>query len=123
MRCRNGVKENNHYNVVFFGSYGLNADGTAKKAPDYVDKQDAIVNSLTQKLSVLKGELWYKMNYGLPLYEKNKRALLFDSFVAEVISKEPEVLNILDFSSEVFNHEYRCSMKVLTSYGEISLNI
>lgn len=119
MRCRNMIDGN----VVFFGSYGLNLDGTAKKAPNYLDKQNAIALSLTQKLSVIKGELWYKVSYGLPLYEKNRRALLFDSFVGEVISKEPDVLNIIDFHSEVFNKIYSCKMKILTTYGEIEIQV
>lgn len=123
MKCRNGVKENDKYNVVFFGSYGLNEDGTAKKAPNYSNEQDAVVNALTQKLSVIKGELWYKMSYGLPLFEKNKSQLLFDSFVAEVISKEPDVISVLEFDSEVFNKIYNCNMKLMTKYGEITLSI
>lgn len=119
MRVRNMVDGN----IVFFNSYGLNQDGTAKKAPNYVDEQDAIVANLTQKLSVIKGELWYNVSYGLPLYEKNKRVLLFDSFVGEVISKEPDVLNILEFTSEVFNKVYSCKMKLLTKYGEIDIQV
>ena len=41
------------------------------KHENYGKEKEAIIDSLTQRLSVIKGELWYNVSAGLPLLEKD----------------------------------------------------
>ena len=119
MICRNIVDDN----VVFFGSYGLNEDGTAKKADNYVKEADAIRTSLIQRLSIIKGELWYNVLFGQPLFDKNKTKVPFDSFVIDEIKKTSGVTDILSFESKVDKNIYYCKVLIQSQYGKIELNI
>ena len=125
MRCRriqNGK-------VVWFGSTGKNEDGTAKFYntnnihDNFSDKQQSVVDSLTQRLSVLKKELWYDYNYGMPLLEKQKSKLSLDSFIGTTILSHPDVRSIISFNSKVVNKKYMCDIKILSTFGEININL
>lgn len=142
MKCRRikrdeqGVKH-----IVWFGSYGKNLDGTAKfydsnvnqdsygkddngKHNNYSDKQEAIKDSLTQRLSVIRGELWYNVSVGIPLFEKVKKKGVLDTYISIEILKHPDVEEVLEFKSDIINnHYYTCSCKVLSKYGTINLII
>ena len=119
MRCRKIINNN----IVWFGSYGKNQDGTAIKADNFSTEQQNVADSLTQRLSVLKGELWYKVSYGIPLFEKIKSKAYIDSYVATVVKQHPEVVSIIKFSSELVNKHYIAEIEILSSYGSIKLNI
>lgn len=137
MKCRNfkdwidedGIR---HRDIVWFGSYGLKEDGTAKRYEEsdskfvshsnYSDKQHGLTNSLTQNLSVLKGELWYNVKFGLPLLDKQKSKAVLDAYVISTIFNNTEVLTLKKMSSSVTNHGYLCSFVVETSYGELTID-
>ena len=93
------------------------------KHDNYSDKQQGVVDSLTQRLSVIRRELWYDVNYGLPLLDKQKSKVAIDAFIGKTVLAHPDVDSIKDFKSEIVNKMYTCSMKIITKYGEIVLNV
>lgn len=123
MRCR-AIKNGN---VVWFGSCGVDENGKAKfydeNKNSFSDKQQAVADSLSQRLHIIKTELWYNISFGLPLFEKTKSKTLIDSTVLNIVVAHPDVLNIKSFSSSIVNHEYTCSMQVMTKYGIIDILI
>ena len=141
MRCRKIVEENEIKNIVWFGSYGKNLDGTAKfvdenvdrtnygsddngKHENYSSEQQGVCDSLIQQLSVIRGELWYNINKGLPIFDKVKRKGFIDSYVVETTLNTVDVKSITSFSSEIIdNHYYHCNIKILTKYGEVAIEI
>lgn len=122
-RCR-AIKEGN---VVFCNSYGKLANGKAKKYSadgDSYDKEEkAVASSLTQRLSVLRTELWFAVEFGLPLLEKLKTKLEVDIAVAEIVEEHPDVVNISEFISEIRGNTYTCNLIINTKYGELELQI
>lgn len=93
------------------------------KHDNYSDKQQGVVDSLTQRLSVIRRELWYDVNYGLPLLDKQKSKVAIDAFIGKTVLAHPDVDSIQDFDSMIINKVYTCSMKIITKYGEIILNV
>lgn len=119
MRCRK--IENG--NIVWFGSAGKTADGRSKLATNFADKQEGVANSLTQRLSVIAGELWYNITYGLPLLEKVDSKTAIDATVSEIVLSHPDVTDITEFSSVVEGSKYSAKMTVETSFGDLELTI
>ncbi len=125
MKCRR-MKDNN---IVRFGSYGVNEDGTAKfvndtdKHDNYASEAEGVATSLTQRLYVIKHELWYDYEYGLPLIDKVKSKGIFDNYILTTISKHSDVLEIVDFISVNNKHNYMSYVLIKTIYGEIGLSI
>lgn len=119
--------------IVWFGSYGLNHDGTAKffnpndKHDNYASEAEGVAVSLTQRLNVLQGELWYNINSGLPLWDKHKNTTILDTYITSTILSHSEVKNIIEFSSELINSSnqkqltYSAKTKILTNYGELTI--
>lgn len=129
MICRRIARENGQKTIVWFGSYGKNGDGTAmffnpsNIHDNYGTENVAVADSLTQRLNVLKNELWYNINYGLPLLEKNISKLAIDMSVASIIEQHPDVLDILSFESKVVGRQYFGEIVISTIYGELNLTI
>ena len=121
--------------VVWFGSYGLDKekpvydhDGSligyqAKKAENFANQQQGVRDSLVQRLSILKGELWYKVSFGIPLFDKVHSKTLIDTHVASVVTSHPDVQRIENFESTLLNHQYTCNMTIVTVYGNVQLQI
>lgn len=118
MRCRQ-IKNGE---VVWFNSIGKDISGNKISAENYVENQKAISNSLTQRLSVLKNELWYNINYGLPLFDKVKSKTFMDTTVTQIIMSHPEVIRIINFTSQVKNNVYRYKATIISTYGQLVLN-
>lgn len=118
MKCRKLVKDGTYQNIVWFGSYGKDELGNAKKAPNYSEKGEAVRDSLIQRLSVIKGELWYKASYGLPLTEKIKNKGIYDSIIINIITDHPEVVNIPYYNSYIDEHQYNLEFVAYTIYNE-----
>lgn len=128
MKCRKVVwnEVNKKYDIVWFGSQGLapvdpeNSDAPLKKisADNYSIEQEGVAHSLIQRLSVIRGELWYQINYGLPLFEKIKNKGILDSLIMGTITDHPEVRSVGDFSSVVEKSKYSISVKIDTIYNE-----
>ena len=69
-------------------------------------------------------ELWYNIKQGIPLFDKQRSKGIIDSYVIQTVLKHEEVLSIVEFNSYVINnHQYKCSLKCSTMYGEININI
>lgn len=88
---------------------------------NYASGVSGTISSITQRLSVIKGELWYQINHGLPLLEKHKNKDMIDAAILEIISRHPDVLGIPDYKSEIENHTYSFSCMIDTVYGSSSL--
>lgn len=96
---------------------------TVAKQPSYVDRQQAVASSLTQRLSVIRGELWYNVSYGIPLLEKIKSKSIIDATVIQIVSSHQDVNDIKDFYSYIDRHSYHCKMTVMSKYGPVDLQI
>ena len=119
MRCRNIVKRSDgSKTIVWFGSIGKDENGNAIKAENYVGSQQGLAASLTQRLSILKGELWTNINYGLPLLEKVDKTIM-DSVVIDILLTHPDVKSILKFASKVENNVYKIEdLEILSIFNE-----
>ena len=90
---------------------------------NYSIKQRGVADNLIQWLSVLKNELWWQINYGLPILEKHKNKSIIDSVIINIVLSNRDVKNIIRFESKVENHIYKFSMIVDTVFDEsISLS-
>lgn len=118
MRCRKIVNGE----VVWFNSLGTDDEGKSIPSENFSTEQQAVADSLTQRLSVLRKELWYDVNYGLPLIEKVKSKEYMDAAIADIILENPDVIRIQSFSSQIVNHKYTYNVVVLSTYGELSLS-
>ena len=126
--------------IIWFGSKGINKEGNMIKAYDdskydkdaksnrtstininYDINKDAIVSSLNQKISVIKGELWNHVNYGLPLFDKIKNKSIIDATIIRQVLNTDNVLNIEKLQSIKDNINYKCSLKINTIFGEIEI--
>ena len=119
MRCRNSIDKN----IVWFGSYGIEEDGKAKKmngdfVDNFVENEKAVAQSLKQKLSIIQGELWYHINYGLPLYNKVKSKGVLDAVILGILEDHPSVKKIINFKSSIVNHKYTFTFTVNTIYNK-----
>lgn len=123
-----------HRDIVWFGSYGVNKYRTAKRANEdystkfvahdnYATEQEGVVNSLIQRLSVIQGELWWQMDYGLPLFSKIKSKALIDSAIVDITLEHTNVIEFTSFTSTLENHNYTCTFEVLTTFGSIEVNV
>lgn len=90
-------------------------------AESFVDKQTGTVSSLNQLLSVIKGELWYNVSYGLPLYDKISTKYQMDSNIINIINNHNEVKAIKSFNSSISGHSYNCEVVVDSIYGELKI--
>ena len=82
-----------------------------------------VKDSLISKLSILKGELWYKSNYGLPLTEKTKIKSIIDVAVLDIINDQQEIKSVISFDSIVNNHNYILNFSLATIYSDELINI
>lgn len=88
----------------------------------YAKDGDAVVESLNQKLKVIRGEIWNHIDYGIPLLESGKSKGIIDAFVIQTVNSHPDVTEILEFNSQLNKDVYTLQIKVLTTYGEILLS-
>ena len=113
-------------NRDFSGSGNLVIMGKAKRVidernePNYAFKQEAVVMSLTQRLSIIKGELKHYMNVGFPLFDRKPSKAVFDSYTIRTILNHPDVIDLIEFKSAIENRVYVCNFTINTSYGNIS---
>lgn len=112
-------------NDVYFDYLNIKITELSTKieVKNFEENEDAVINSLYQKLYTLKRELWYSVNFGMPLLEKNKSKVNIDSFILQTLSQQEGVRNILVFNSKVENGEYKCNMELDTIYGDVNLSI
>lgn len=115
--------------IVWFGSYGTNADGTAKfvnpsnKHDNFSSENAMVRDSLIQRLSVIQHELWYNYRYGMPLVDDDTTKVTIDTFVMKTIQEHQDVLEITSFSSNLNKHDYHCDVQFTTKFGNTSLSL
>lgn len=139
--------------VVWFGSYGtttkldangdvithpeVQPDGSIVQVPTMFakfynsnDKHDNfasgntwVKDSLVQRLSVIKHELWYNYQYGMPLVDDGTARVTIDAFVMETIQNHEDVLEITSFSSRIEGHEYHCDVGFTTTFGDDTISL
>lgn len=116
-------------NSTINGTFGLNSASfiyslgkctltTDPKLPNYVEDTDAVVVSLIQRLSVIKGELWWQVNYGIPLTDKVRGTTLYDMVVTDIITSHPGVASIQSYSSNLVGHTYTYTCTIKTVFGD-----
>lgn len=102
------------------GQLTLNNDYNNGLDNSYHTAQDGVADSLIQRLAIIKGELWYQINYGIPLFDKNNNTTgIFDSAIIKIVLDHPDVKNIISFNSSVESkdHKYHFDMVVDTKYN------
>jgi hypothetical protein len=139
MKCRriNYTKDESgiilRRDIVWFGSYGKNNDGTAKfynpedKHDNYGNEKEAVADGLTQRLNVLRGELWYAVNEGMPLWDNHKNTYILDTYITSTVLKHSEVKSIISFNSSLSSQNdqlvYSATMIILSNYGELAFDV
>ncbi len=91
---------------------------TAPSVANYAEDTDAVVASLIQRLSIIKGELWYQVNYGLPLTDKQTSVNVFDLVIADIISSHPGVASLDKYTSKIVDHTYYYSCQITSIFGD-----
>lgn len=124
LKCRPII--NNTY--VFFNSCGKDENGHAIRYRDdnnssFAENEEGVVQSLSQRLSIIKEELWYNTRYGIPLFDKMKSKVEADIAVASMIELHPDVKNIDDFTSQIIGKRYSCNVIINTKEGPLSIQI
>lgn len=118
MKCRNIIKNDNKYDIVWFGSRGKDQNGNAIKADNYVEDNEAVTASLIQQLSVIKTELWYDINYGIPLLDKISNKAIFDSTILNIINNHQGVKEIVEYKSSLEKNQYIFEVKIISIYNK-----
>lgn len=115
--------------IVWFGSYGCNSDGSAKwfnsndKHDNFAEKQEYTADVLTQKLNIIRNELWWNVTYGLPLLNKLISKSSIDAAIIEIVLAQDEVEDIISLTSSLNKHKYSAEIKIKTIYGDIQIVI
>lgn len=131
MKCRRINSDNGM--IVWFGvkdvirneageNQAIFQDETNKHA-NYATGSEGVANSLKQRLSVLKHELWYDYNKGMTLPDKARSKAIIDAYIIQTILEHPDVIDIEGFESEQERNNYTCYFVVNTIYGQIELGI
>lgn len=96
------------------------AFGNKLSADNYSEGAKGVRDSLIQRLSVIKGELWYKSSYGLPLTEKIKNKGIYDSIVVNIITSHPDVANLISFDSRISaaDRRYEVDFTAMSVFNE-----
>lgn len=87
----------------------------------YAEKQEGTASSLIQRLSVIQGELWYRINYGLPLFQNVRDKGIMDSVIIDIILSHPDIASIESYVSGVDrqgNYTFD-DAKIVTIFNEI----
>ena len=131
MKCRRINPDNGM--IVWFGVKDviIQTDGSTKavfqdetnKHANYATNVEGVTNSLRQRLSVLKNELWYDYNRGMPLPDKVRNKAIIDAYIIQTILEHPDVIDIEGFESEQEINMYSCYIVVNTIYGQVELGL
>lgn len=113
MRCRKIIDGN----IVWFNK----VNKETKLESSFSEKQQSVVDSLTQRLSVIKSELWYNVTYGLPLFDKVKNKIAMDGAVVTIVNSHPDIISITSFESTVVNRKYSCKFQAITKFGNVQV--
>lgn len=120
-------------NIIWFGVKEVSKDAegnnvaifenTTDKHDNYIGGSEGVANSLRQRLSILKNELWYDYANGIPLIDKVKSKSIIDAYIIQTVLKHPDVIDIEGFESMQENHAYSCYLIINTIHGQIELGL
>lgn len=87
---------------------------------NYSNYQKGVACNLIQKLSIIKNELWWNINWGLPLLEKVRNKSIIDSVIINIVLSTRDVRNIVKLTSSVDKRTktYSFDMVVETVWNE-----
>lgn len=139
--------------VVWFGSYGkttkldangniithpeVQEDGTVVQVPtmfakfvnpnnkhdNFSSENEMVRDSLIQRLSVIRHELWYDYQFGMPLVDSDIAQVQIDAFVMQTITQHQDVIAIQRFKSRVEGHHYTCDVEFTTKFGSVKISL
>ena len=131
MKCRRINPDNGM--VVWFGVKNVIQNEAGENIAEFQDANDkhanyatgseGVANSLRQRLSVLKKELWYDYENGMPLPDKVRSKAIIDAYIIQTILKHPDVIDVEDFESRQTGNFYTCYFIVNTIYGQVELGL
>lgn len=113
------------YITITFERYSQNAGTTIwynenNKHDNYSSGVEGISYSLIQRLGVIKNELWYNINYGLPLIDKVKNKATMDAYIISVITNHAEIEQLVKYTSRIEGKgEYHFEFVAKTTSGEL----
>lgn len=97
--------------------------GTAKKTDsNYSEEDENVADSLQQRLSVIRGELFYNIIHGVPLSDKVNK-IVIDTSIMSIVNAHPEVTGIVNFESEQIGDKYSAQLQISTIYGTVNLSV
>lgn len=107
------------YNSMYNGTFTITHHAKFYKDDhsSYATEQEGVATSLEQRLSVIKGELWYQINFGLPLLDKYKSKSIFDTTILDIITSHRGVKQVISFESSVKEHVYYFNCKILSIFN------
>ncbi len=130
MICRKMEDYNGQRSLVFFGVKGVYKDDEGVLHSTFTDDKkshcdglDGVCQSLTQRLSLIKGELYHFMNAGFPLLDKITSKQVLDAHIINVVSHHSEVSTIDKIESKLLNRTYSCKLYFTTNYGSSYIEI
>lgn len=101
------------------------AEWQAQKHHNFGSGLEGVRQSLIQRLSVIRNELWYNYLYGLPLLSDEATKGMLDAAAIDIIYGHPAVYTIEEFTSSTdkATHSYYCSFRVRTRYGLVDVTV
>ena len=90
---------------------------------NYAEGIEAVRQYMIQHLTVIKGELWYDMMYGLPLVNEHVTKGMIDAEALSIIYSDSEVNEVVSFESEVTENSYTASFALKTNFGDASITL
>lgn len=130
MKCRRINPDNGM--IVWFGVKDVKVQddkniaifqNSSNKHDNYAKETEGVINSLRERLSVIKHELWYDYENGIPLTDKVRSKAIIDAYITQKILEHPDVIDIEGFESEQTKSNYSCYIIVNTIYGQIELGM
>ena len=115
--------------IVWFGSYGADTNGNARffnpkdKHDNFASGNTWVKDSLIQRLSVIKHELWYNYQYGMPLVDDGTVRVTIDAFVMDTVQSHEDVLEVTSFESSLDGHDYHCNISFTTRFGSETISL
>ena len=109
------TKDKNGNNIQYRGALKTE-DGLS-----YCNGVEGVSQSLTQRLSLIQGELYHYLNEGFPLISKTCNKQMLDAYLVKIICNHTEVKSIIKLTSTIENYSYKAQIKIATNYGDIDL--
>ena len=92
-------------------------------AENFVGEQSGVASALNQLLNIIRGELWFATNTGLPLFDKVSSKIQMDATVLQIVNSQEDVIAIKSFESYIQGHSYSCKIEIVSKYGDLTISI